>query len=272
MTAGSRPGPACQHGGVHRDVVVVGGGIAGLAAAHELALAGRDVLLLEGSPETGGKLRVREVAGVGVDVGAEAMLNRRPEGVDLARAVGLDIEHPVVVSSRIWTGGALRPLPRSLMGVPLDLDQLEASGVLDDAALARVRAEPSLPPTDVGDDLSVGDLVDARRELRPGPARRPLLGEVYAGRARRTSPRARAAAGSCIRPRADVHDPGSLVDRVPSVAPAGAASVPCSARASRGGMRPTSRVPRSATAGGEVHAWRGVCRYATWPRRRTASS
>ena len=110
---GSRAGRACQHGGVHRDVVVVGGGIAGLAAAHELALAGRDVLLLEGSPETGGKLRVREVAGVGVDVGAEAMLNRRPEGVDLARAVGLDVEHPAVVSSRIWTGGALRPLPRS---------------------------------------------------------------------------------------------------------------------------------------------------------------
>ncbi|WP_341231605.1 FAD-dependent oxidoreductase, partial [Nocardioides salarius] len=70
---------------MHRDVVVVGGGIAGLAAAHQLALAGRDVLLLEGSPETGGKLRAREVAGVGVDVGAEAMLNRRPEGVDLAR-------------------------------------------------------------------------------------------------------------------------------------------------------------------------------------------
>ena len=37
--------------------MVVGGGIAGLVAARGLAAAGRDVLLLEGSPQVGGKLR-----------------------------------------------------------------------------------------------------------------------------------------------------------------------------------------------------------------------
>ncbi len=197
--------------------MVVGGGIAGLAAAHALATAGRHVLLLEGSPELGGKLRSHEVAGVRVDVGAEAMLNRRPEGVDLARAVGLPVEHPAVVSSRIWTGGALRPLPRSLMGVPLDLDQLAASGVLDEAALARVRAEPSLPPSEIGDDVSVGDLVDARL----GPAVtdllvEPLLGGVYAGRARRIS--ARAAVPQLVA----MAERGSLVEQGAAMAPAGA--------------------------------------------------
>ena len=73
-----------------RRVVVVGGGIAGLTAAHDLATAGEQVLLLEGSDRVGGKLRRVEVGGVLVDVGAEAMLNRRPEGVELARALGLE--------------------------------------------------------------------------------------------------------------------------------------------------------------------------------------
>ncbi len=41
-----------------RDVVVVGAGIGGLTAARDLVRAGRDVLVLEGSPEVGGKLRL----------------------------------------------------------------------------------------------------------------------------------------------------------------------------------------------------------------------
>ena len=127
------------------STVVVGGGIAGLAAARELAAAGDDVLLLESAAQVGGKLRVGEVAGVQVDVGAESMLNRRPEGVDLARALGLDLVHPATITSRIWTRDALHPLPRSVMGVPADLDQLAVSGVLSDEGVARARAEVVLP-------------------------------------------------------------------------------------------------------------------------------
>ena len=59
-----------------RDVVVVGGGVAGLVAARDLAHAGRDVLLLDGAGRIGGKLCVDTVAGLTVDVGAEAMLAR----------------------------------------------------------------------------------------------------------------------------------------------------------------------------------------------------
>jgi protoporphyrinogen/coproporphyrinogen III oxidase len=173
--------------------VVVGGGIAGLTAAYVLGEdPDRDVVVLEGSPQLGGKLRLATVAGVTVDVGAEAMLNRRPEGAALARELGLPVVHPVATRSQLWTRDALRPLPRSLMGVPLDVEELTASGVLSAAGLRRVRAEPSLPPTELGgDDISVGDLVaDRLGDEVVDRLVEPLLGGVYAGHARLLSARA----------------------------------------------------------------------------------
>ncbi|WP_241005205.1 NAD(P)/FAD-dependent oxidoreductase [Nocardioides sp. zg-1228] len=171
---------------MRRDAVVVGGGIAGLVAARGLAATGRDVLLLEGSPQVGGKLRTGEVAGLRVDVGAEAMLARRLEGLALAEEVGAQVVHPTPATSAVWSRGALRTMPRSLMGVPFDLDQLAASGVLSPEGLARASAEADVPVT--SDDVSVGDLVAARLgdELVDRLVE-PLLGGVYAGHARRIS-------------------------------------------------------------------------------------
>ena len=169
-------------------VAVVGAGVAGLTAARDLADAGHEVVVLEGADEVGGKLRRRAVGGVVVDVGAEAMLNRRPEGVELARALGLEVVHPTDAASRVWTRDALRPLPRSLMGAPLDLDQLAESGVLTPEGLARARDERVLP---VEGDVTVGDLVAARfGDEVTDRLVEPLLGGVYAGRAREISARA----------------------------------------------------------------------------------
>ena len=178
--------------GTRTGVVVVGGGIGGLTAAWLLgADPTLDVLLLEATPAVGGKVRRAEVAGVQVDVGAEAMLNRRPEGVQLARELGLPVVHPTSATSRVWTRGALRPLPRTLLGVPLDLDELERSGMLTPEGLAMVRAEPQMPPTEIIDDVSVATLVGHR--LGDEVVDRlvePLLGGVYAGHARLLSARA----------------------------------------------------------------------------------
>lgn len=147
--------------------------------------------MLEASPVVGGKLRTATVAGARVDVGAEAMLNRRPEGVALARELGLPVVHPTRATSRLWSDGALRPLPRSLMGVPADLDELAAAGLLTPTGLDRVRAELQLPGETIHGDVSVGDLV--ARRCGPEIVDRlvePLLGGVYAGHARLISARA----------------------------------------------------------------------------------
>ena len=55
-------------GGV--DVVVVGGGIAGLATARALAESGRQVVVLEASTRVGGRLRTDRSLGLAFDLGA----------------------------------------------------------------------------------------------------------------------------------------------------------------------------------------------------------
>ncbi len=175
-------------------VVVVGAGIAGLAAAAAIKSArpSYDVTVLEGSPEIGGKLRLAEVGGVTVDVGAEAMLNRRPEAVTLATDVGLPIVHPATTQASIWSRGRMRPMPRSLMGVPVDHKELVDSGILSRAGTTRAALDQVLPATRLGDsDVSVGWLIEERfgKELLDRLVE-PLLGGVYAGHAREISARA----------------------------------------------------------------------------------
>lgn len=177
---------------VDRRVLVIGGGISGLAAAHRLLERGARVTVLEASARLGGKLRVGEVAGSPVDLGAESMLARRPEGVELARAVGLEaaLQPPALANSAIWVGGALRPLPRAqLMGVPADPAAL--AEVLTPAGLARAARDAELPATPVGEDTALGGHVAERlgREVVDRLVE-PLLGGVYAGDAYRTSMRA----------------------------------------------------------------------------------
>ncbi|WP_217213281.1 protoporphyrinogen oxidase [Streptomyces sp. AC550_RSS872] len=172
-------------------VVVIGGGIAGLAAAHRLLDAGRQVTVVEASDRLGGKLLPGRIAGVRVDFGAESMLARRPEAVALAREVGLDerLEPPATATASIWTRGALRPMPKGhVMGVPGTASAL--SGVLSDEGLARIDRDADLPRTEVGDDVAVGEYVAARlgREVVDRLVE-PLLGGVYAGDAYRISMR-----------------------------------------------------------------------------------
>lgn len=88
-------------------VVVIGGGIAGLAAAHRLLATGLRVTLVEATDRLGGKLMTGDIAGTQVDLGAESMLARRPEAVDLARAVGLgDRLQPLLPRPRRRSGRA----------------------------------------------------------------------------------------------------------------------------------------------------------------------
>ncbi|BEP16223.1 protoporphyrinogen oxidase [Acidothermaceae bacterium B102] len=169
--------------------MVIGGGIAGLAAAHAIGqrAPGVKVTLLEGSSRTGGKLRGSDIAGVRVDEGAESLLVRVPEAVDLVTAVGLgdEVVHPATTKAALWSRGSLHAMPTdTVMGVPSDLHGVAESGLLSAQGVDRLSLDLELPQTPIGDDVSVGAYVAARfgQEVVDRLVD-PLLGGVYAGRA-----------------------------------------------------------------------------------------
>lgn len=179
-------------------MVVVGGGISGLSAAWSLCRRRHDVdvTVLESSDHVGGKLRVGEIAGLAVDLGAESMLATRPEAVELARECGLgdDLVQPTSARPRLLVDGDLREMPTGLvMGVPTDLAALARSGVVSSRALAQIPLDHVMPGRPVGDDVSLGDYVG--RRLGPEVVDRlvaPLVMGVYADRAVEVSMRAAA--------------------------------------------------------------------------------
>ena len=176
-------------------VAVVGAGIAGLAAAQRLRerRPGLDVVVLEAADRVGGKLLRGEVAGIQVDLGAESLLARRPEAVDLVQAAGLgdDLVHPHTTSASIWTRGSLRPMPPTVFGIPADLPATIDSGILSRRGALRLRAsllDRRRHRHPNASDVSVGALVS--RAVGTEVLDRlvePLLGGVYAGHARELS-------------------------------------------------------------------------------------
>jgi len=181
-------------------VAVVGGGIAGLAAAWKL-LGRADVTVYELAGRVGGKLAVTELSGVSVpvavDAGSESVLARRPEALTLAREVGLgeDLVFPATADARVFTGGGLHRLPPgTVLGVPTRVDAPGMDGLFGPAELARIAAEPDLGPDGLtatlaaGGDVAIGELVGRRMgDAVVDRLVEPLLGGVYAGRARELS-------------------------------------------------------------------------------------
>lgn len=171
-------------------IVVVGGGVSGLAAAWHLVRDGSEpaqVTVLESADQVGGKLRVSEIEGIAADEGAESMLAIRPEAVGLTRAVGLgaDIVSPATSQAAVLSRGVLRPLPAGLItGIPTDLRTLAASGIISIPGLIRMPLDHWLPHTPIDGDISVGDFVTTRlgREIVERLVE-PMLAGVYAGRA-----------------------------------------------------------------------------------------
>lgn len=114
------------------DAVVVGGGIAGLAAAWELTRAGLRPLLVEARGYTGGLVAGARIAGVRMDLGAEGFVLRGRAVSEAAEALGLEIVGPSGGGARLL----LPPLPDGEGpggggGSPADAPGSAAAGAAD---------------------------------------------------------------------------------------------------------------------------------------------
>jgi len=174
-------------------VAVVGGGMAGLAAAWELsggAAGGPSprIVILEAGGRAGGKVRSTEFCGRTVDVAADAFLARRPEATRLCDELGLGdaLVAPGASGASLWVRGRLRLMPDGVnLGVPTRAWPMVRSGLLGPGGLVRAGLDLVRPhradPDDTA-DRSVGDIVGSR--LGPEVVERlvdPLVGGIHAG-------------------------------------------------------------------------------------------
>ncbi len=164
-------------------VLVIGGGIAGLAAAVELVDAGADVELWEAGERLGGKIATSPFGGLAhVDEAADAYLTRVPQAAALARRVGLtdtELTAPTGARATVWHDG-LHDVPEGvLLGVPASVRPFITTRLLSWRGKLRAATEPLLPRTDPADSL--GTLI--RRRFGNEVHERlvdALVGSIYA--------------------------------------------------------------------------------------------
>lgn len=121
-----------------RDVIVVGGGISGLATAHCLASEGLDVELWEGTARVGGKIRTAKRDGYRLESAATMVVNFRGALDGFMRGAGLEAAKRVrgPMSAR-YVLDADR-----LVEAPTGMGELLRTRLLSRGAKLRMLAEP----------------------------------------------------------------------------------------------------------------------------------
>ncbi|HWZ28176.1 MAG TPA: protoporphyrinogen oxidase, partial [Gemmatimonadales bacterium] len=168
-------------------IVIVGGGITGLAAAQRLAAAGVPFTLVERDHRVGGKILSRRVDGFLVEGGPDCFLSSKPGGVGLARALGIDgLLQGTDATHRgtfVKRGGRLHPLPEGITGlVPARLAPLLTTRLLSPVGRIRAGLEALVPRGGDGREESIAQFASRRFGVEAYRwVVEPLLSGVYAG-------------------------------------------------------------------------------------------
>lgn len=150
----------------HRRVIIVGGGVAGLVLARELALGARDVTVLEASDHLGGTVARQTVGGIELDAGAESFATRGGTVATLAGALRLrdDIVEPNPEGAWLQpaTGPAFRLPANSLLGIPGSPLASDVVAIIGRRAAWRAFSETLIPGSYASKAETVGELVRKR--------------------------------------------------------------------------------------------------------------
>src|SRR5918994_2485524 len=175
-----------------RRIVVIGGGIAGLAAAHRLVELKNnqpidlEVKLLEASSRLGGCIATKRAGDFLIEAGPDSFISEKPWALRLCERLGLG---PRLVSTQaahqkiyIVREGKLVPLPEGFfLLAPTRLTPFLRTPLFSWRGKLRMLAEPLIPRGDTNVDESLGAFV--RRRLGSEALERvaqPLLGGIYA--------------------------------------------------------------------------------------------
>lgn len=172
-----------------RRIVIIGGGISGLAAAHRLIELDPtlQVTVLEAAPRLGGTLRTEERDGFLLESGPDSFISEKPEAVALAKRLGIEsrlIEtNPAQRRSFIVRKGRLRPVPEGFqLLAPSRIWPFLTTDIFSFAGKARMSADLFLPrrTTNGPNDESLASFVRRRlgREALERMAQ-PMVGGIY---------------------------------------------------------------------------------------------
>lgn len=189
------PGTTAGLDGPVPRVVVVGGGITGLAAARRLAMLapGAAITLIEQEDRLGGKIITERVNGFVIEGGPDSFLSVKPRGIGLCKELGL-ADHLQGTDERhrrtfVMKGGRLRRLPEGLTGlIPSRLGPMVRTSLISPLGKARMGLDFLLPPRRDGGDETLAAFVERRlgREVYDRLIE-PLMAGIYAGDGRQLS-------------------------------------------------------------------------------------
>lgn len=150
-----------------KPVVIVGGGITGLAAAWELQQQGVPYLLLEASGRLGGKIQTERAEGFIIEGAADSFLAVKPWAWRLCREIGLG-DHLIGTNDHlrktyILKDGRLHLMPDGLrLVVPTGPTGILESDLFSEAGKQRLLDEPNIPGGYSGADESLASFVRRR--------------------------------------------------------------------------------------------------------------
>jgi oxygen-dependent protoporphyrinogen oxidase len=158
------------------DVVVVGGGVAGLVAARECAHIGLTVAVIEATDAVGGAVASHEVAGLTLDSGAESFAVRRGSVADFVAGLGLTDQIVAPNPAGAWLclpddrrpGGVFAaPLPKTgVLGIPASPLADDVRRVIGWGGAWRAYLDRVMPVLKIGREHSLGEMVEKRMGRR----------------------------------------------------------------------------------------------------------
>ena len=174
------------------ELLIIGGGIAGLSAAFEAKKRGTSFVLVEAQPQLGGIIHTESESGFTIDAGPDAILAQKPAGIQLCQELGLTDRLMSTKPPRtafVMRSGNLYPLPEaSVLGIPTKWAPFVASSLLSTIGKTRMSLDLVIPRNLSTMDESIASFFGRRF----GPEAvsylaEPLLAGIHAGNVDRLS-------------------------------------------------------------------------------------
>jgi oxygen-dependent protoporphyrinogen oxidase len=172
-----------------KHIVIVGGGIAGLAAAHRLSQTAPDlsITLIESDRRLGGKIVTERVNGFVIEGGPDTFLSYKSRGLGLCRELELEDRlhgtNEKIRRTYVMRNGKLYDLPEGLTGlIPSRFGPMLKTGLISLPGKVRMGLDYFIPPRSPDGDESLAMFVERRlgREMYERMIE-PLMSGIYAG-------------------------------------------------------------------------------------------